>query len=133
MLTKSLSTLVLRVAMIICGRFQLDRSQQGSTPLVRSPATAPILITTALMALGWIITMTPWLRSPDIGVPNVPLAEQWLAALVPAETPVTFAFLGAYFFGLQLLFRRYVRRDLRGSALDRRRGKLVNPRSVGLG
>jgi hypothetical protein len=30
--------------------------------------------------------------------------------------PVAFAFLGAYFFGLQALFRRYVRRDLRASA-----------------
>ncbi|MGH2701705.1 MAG: hypothetical protein ACRDJ2_08015 [Actinomycetota bacterium] len=101
---------------IICGRFQLDRAQEGSSTLVKSPATAPILLTTALVALGWITTMPPWLRSPDIGVANVSLAEQWLAALAPAETPVNFAFLGAYFFGLQMLFRRYIRRDLRGSA-----------------
>jgi hypothetical protein len=31
-------------------------------------------------------------------------------------SPATFAFLGAYFFSIQMLFRRYVRADLRGSA-----------------
>ena len=40
----------------------------------------------------------------------------WLLALTPSPTPVTFAFLGAYFFSIQMLFRRYVRSDLRGSA-----------------
>ena len=32
--------------------------------------------------------------------------------LTPIWTPVNFAFLGAYFFGIQMLFRRFVRRDL---------------------
>jgi hypothetical protein len=44
------------------------------------------------------------------------LALFWLGVLAPEQTPVTFAFLGAYFFSLQMLFRRYVRRDLRASA-----------------
>ena len=35
---------------------------------------------------------------------------------MPTVTPLTFAFLGAYFFAIQMLFRRYVRSDLRGSA-----------------
>jgi hypothetical protein len=34
----------------------------------------------------------------------------------PVETAVTFAFLGAYFFSIQMLFRRFVREDLRRSA-----------------
>jgi hypothetical protein len=42
--------------------------------------------------------------------------EKWLAVFTPITSPVRFAFIGAYFFGLQLLFRRYVRRDLRASA-----------------
>jgi hypothetical protein len=101
---------------ILKGKFNADASADDSSALVRSPATAPILLLTGLIALGWITTMPPWLRSSEIGVSDVPLAEQWLAALNPAETPVNFAFLGAYFFGLQMLFRRYIRRDLRGSA-----------------
>jgi hypothetical protein len=35
-----------------------------------------------------------------------------IAHLIPTWTPVSFAFLGAYFFGIQMLFRRFVRRDL---------------------
>lgn len=47
---------------------------------------------------------------------NVSSTEQWLAVFTPIPSPVRFAFMGAYFFALQLLFRRYVRRDLRPSA-----------------
>ncbi|MEN8131225.1 MAG: hypothetical protein ABFS45_13740 [Pseudomonadota bacterium] len=35
-----------------------------------------------------------------------------IAELVPTWTPAGFAFLGAYFFGIQMIFRRFVRRDL---------------------
>lgn len=35
-----------------------------------------------------------------------------IANLTPTWTPVSFAFLGAYFFGIQMFFRRFVRRDL---------------------
>jgi hypothetical protein len=37
-------------------------------------------------------------------------------ALSPVSTPETFAFLGAYFFSLQMIFRRYVQKDLHGTA-----------------
>jgi hypothetical protein len=40
----------------------------------------------------------------------------WLNALYPDESPVYFAFLGSYFFGIQMLFRRYVVKDLRTGA-----------------
>lgn len=42
--------------------------------------------------------------------------DKWVAVFSPVKSPVRFAFVGAYFFALQLLFRRYVRRDLRASA-----------------
>ena len=61
---------------ILCGRFVLGSSQEKAVGLVRSsPATAPIMLSTALIALGWITAMPSWLRSPDIGVPDVPLAS----------------------------------------------------------
>ena len=67
-------------------------------------------MTLVTLAVGWLLTLPP---SPN----SVPASEpQWLDALVPNPTPVTMAFLGAYFFSVQMLFRRYVRRDLRGSA-----------------
>jgi hypothetical protein len=48
--------------------------------------------------------------------PTVDPATEWLTVYTPISSPVRFAFLGAYFFALQLLFRRYIRRDLRASA-----------------
>ena len=99
----------------------------------------PVLIATTLVALGWLITLPPWegqfrLRDKaaitavaSTAVPQVgpdartipvgkPWAERWSGAFSPLKTPVHFAFIGAYFFSLQMLFRRYVRRDLRASA-----------------
>jgi hypothetical protein len=58
--------------------------------------------------------------TPDSAVSPTPttasVTDQWLAVYTPISSPVRFAFLGAYFFALQLLFRRYIRRDLRASA-----------------
>jgi hypothetical protein len=39
-------------------------------------------------------------------------AGKVVAELTPVWTPVGLAFLGAYFFGVQMMFRRFVRRDL---------------------
>lgn len=40
------------------------------------------------------------------------VADWSVVRLTPVLNPVNFAFLGAYFFGLQMLFRRFARRDL---------------------
>jgi hypothetical protein len=48
-----------------------------------------------------------WEFLPDRAMP-------WREVFIPDATPVNFAFLGAYFFSLQMLFRRYIRRDLSG-------------------
>jgi hypothetical protein len=101
----------------------------------------PVLMATILVALGWLITLPPWQGQFRIGdtingdiiaaatatnpsVSVVPQTEdpaerwalRWVLAFAPLKTPVHFAFIGAYFFSLQMLFRRYVRRDLRASA-----------------
>ena len=70
----------------------------------------PVVIATAAIALGWLLTLPipgysrPWRsrRSPG---------ARLLASTV--EEPIVFAFLGAYFFALNLVFRGYVRGDLR--------------------
>lgn len=80
----------------------------GSTAL--STTTVPVLLSTVLIALGWMITLPPGEKLPVGG------SEPWVNAFEPTAVPLTMAFLGAYFFSLQLLFRRYVLKDLRGSA-----------------
>ena len=62
----------------------------------------PIGLVTILTTLGWLLALQPALNQPDTAVVD----------LVPKPTALNFAFLGAYFFGIQMLFRRFVRRDL---------------------
>jgi hypothetical protein len=75
-------------------------------------ALVPVSLAFVFLAVGWLLTLPPVDSFPadEISQPR------WLLALAPNATPVTAAFLGAYFFSLQMLFRRYVRSDLRGSA-----------------
>ncbi len=81
----------------------------GSTAL--STTTVPVMFSTVLVALGWLITLPPG-EVPPTGATS----DSWIRALQPNASPVTLAFLGAYFFSFQMLFRRYVLKDLRGSA-----------------
>lgn len=83
----------------------------GVAEVFSTETTPALVISTVLIVLGWLMVLPPWegyLRS-DGTLP-------WSQAFVPATTPVNYAFLGAYFFSLQMLFRRYVLRDLRASA-----------------
>ena len=67
---------------------------------------SPILLGTLLIALGWTFT----LLHGDVRV----IDERGITSLFePRSSAVTFAFLGAYFFGLNAVLRGYVRRDLR--------------------
>lgn len=69
----------------------------------------PVVLATFLIALGWLLIM-PLQRPSESG-------GDWITALsLKDPRPLHFAFLGAYFFSLQMLFRRYVLRDLRPSA-----------------
>ena len=69
--------------------------------VIAASTTIPIILATVLTALGWLVTLPPYGGTEPLEI---------------VEQPLTYAFLGAYFFSLQMLFRRYVRRDLRGSA-----------------
>ncbi|HYO34644.1 MAG TPA: hypothetical protein VER97_01095 [Geodermatophilus sp.] len=84
------------------------KSDLVATTTTLSTATVPVMMSTVLVALGWLITLPPGRVVSE----GNDLAD----AFEPVTSPVTLAFLGAYFFTLQLLFRRYVLKDLRGSA-----------------
>ena len=103
----------------------IDRKRDGkaSTSLVSvfSRGNAiPVILATVFIILGWLIALPPRLSTlgaAEGGMEHASaVAKLWLSALSPEPTPVNFSFLGAYFFSPQMLFRRYVRRDLRTSA-----------------
>lgn len=64
-----------------------------------------LVISTSLLVMGWIITLTP-LGSSHQELTNL------IDFFVPVATPFTFGFLGAYFFTINMIYRRYVRADL---------------------
>jgi hypothetical protein len=81
-------------------------------PDTRWRSRSAIVFATALIAIGWIIV----LLKPGIAYTReVDLDQaQYLGDLfTPAPAAMTFAFLGAYLFTLQTVFRGYVRGDLR--------------------
>ena len=87
------------------------KASEVTSPIGQSTTTIPVMLSTILIALGWLVTL------PPAQVPHtITDASSWARAIEPTATPVTLAFLGAYFFSLQMLFRRYVRNDLGGSA-----------------
>jgi hypothetical protein len=95
---------------VLEGRF-CDYGRDDVEPSALSTSTVPVALATAVIAVGWLLILPPHGVDPASHVPPV-----WLHTLEPSVTPVTLAFLGAYFFSIQMLFRRYARRDLRGSA-----------------
>jgi hypothetical protein len=66
----------------------------------------PILLSTMLITLCWIFTLWP--------VGEVPVVDsiEVINLLSPRMSLISFAFLGSYFFALNLLFKRYSRGDL---------------------
>jgi hypothetical protein len=84
------------------------KARQG---MVFNLALVPVLISTLLMAFGWTAVLLPTLA--DVTDKALDFRSMELATLLePRRTEFTFAFLGAYFFTLNMVFRRYVRADL---------------------
>ncbi|MGC4111506.1 MAG: hypothetical protein QM747_14005 [Nocardioides sp.] len=98
---------------VVRGTFRSYSSDETKDRTSLSASAVPVTLTLVTLLVGWILVLPPVDSFP--GNDHV-TSPRWLLALSPNATPVTFAFLGAYFFSLQMLFRRYVRGDLRGSA-----------------
>ncbi|MET0417865.1 MAG: hypothetical protein ABW022_17795 [Actinoplanes sp.] len=93
---------------------QLDEAygpqEDGRGRLTRG-RRSPIILTTLILAMGWLLILLKAGDKIAAGKPDAPLT--FVSLLDPNQSLVTFAFLGAYFFGLQLVWQSYVRGDLR--------------------
>ena len=84
----------------------------------------PVFGSSALIAMGWIMVLPPYPMPPlsetlSILAKNYVGDEAWyLWAAEPVLVPAAFAFLGAYFFSLQMLIKRFTRRDLGPNAYN---------------
>ena len=67
----------------------------------------PVLVCAFVVTIGWLAAFSP------VGDIDPALLQK---PLFPVRSALTFGFLGAYFFGLQLIARRYARGDLKPKA-----------------
>ena len=78
----------------------------------------PVFGASVLIAMGWMMVLPPYPLPPlsetlSILEKNYPGDDAWyLWAAEPVLVPAAFGFLGAYFFSLQMLIKRFMRRDL---------------------
>jgi hypothetical protein len=63
----------------------------------------PIMLSSVLIALGWLLILLPI---------NPGGLADFFTLVAPQPSALSFGFLGAYFFALNMVFRRYVRSDL---------------------
>jgi hypothetical protein len=109
---------------------EIFRQQPGASTAsvgVSSPSAgrlSPILVCTLVTAVGWsLILMNSSPVGSDVALLGVPGGDQirsvsFLHLFTPEPSTLMFGFLGAYFFGLQLVLRGYVRGDLRPKAYN---------------
>ena len=71
----------------------------------------PILVATLVITVGWMLTLLPAAPTAEMSSPS-----QLIEFFMPQKSVVTFGFLGAYFFVLNMVLHRYVRADLKPKA-----------------
>jgi len=84
----------------------------GVGEVFTSETTPALVLSTVLLAVGWLSVLPPW----EGDLMQRVQGSVWSQAFETGTRPVHYAFLGAYFFSLQMIFRRYVLRDIRASA-----------------
>ncbi|HET9955334.1 MAG TPA: hypothetical protein VFQ61_12555 [Polyangiaceae bacterium] len=73
----------------------------------------PVITSTFLLSLGWVLATLPSMHvMAQVFGTNIATPVEVHKFLIPNREPFTFAFFGAYFFSLNMVFRRYVRADL---------------------
>jgi hypothetical protein len=82
-------------------------SKGGDTGRLLPGRRSPVLVATAILTFGWILTLT----HADSGL--IGTDSGLLALLQPPPEPVVYGFLGAYVYALGAVLRGYVRKDLR--------------------
>jgi hypothetical protein len=82
------------------------------------PTIIPVLGATCLLALGWMCVLPPQAFKPYPS-PEFKDFSAWFNEIaIPTKSPIAFAFLGAYFFSLQMIIKRFVRHDLGANAYN---------------
>lgn len=87
-------------------------TDQPEQNFFRGENAVPVIMATVLISVGWVIVIQP---ESVLGYPLFP-AFEWTGSPAVPIAELRFAFLGAYFFILQMLVRRYYQNDLKTGA-----------------
>lgn len=100
----------------------LGSSAKNSSGRFQRENLFPVLFTTLLISVGWVVILQP---EAVFGLPLLP-TEPILSG-VPAlpGTALAYGFVGAYFFIIQMLIRRYFQDDLKTSAYINATARIV--------
>ena len=83
----------------------LLKSAYGSSTSNSPFAILLLVFSTALLVMGWVMAISPYSPPP-------PSSNSLIDFFQMETTPLTLGFLGAYFFSINMVFRRYLRADL---------------------
>lgn len=87
-----------------------EDARAGRAKLNPRGTNLPMLVATVLITFGWVITLAP------VGQISLTDSKDLASLFIPQKSALAFGFLGAYFFSLQDILRRYIRRDLKPKA-----------------
>ncbi len=92
----------------------------------RAAFNGPLLFVTFMYLVGWLSVLTPnTLLNPTPIDPSLNANAGYINYVIVNLNMVTAAFLGAYLFSVQSLFRRYVRSDFKPTAVNQASLRLI--------
>ncbi len=83
-------------------------NSQSAGQIFSFSTSIPVFVATGLIAIGWFLYLPPQEHAGE--------QSDLMAVLAVNPNPILYGFIGAYFFSLQMLFRRFVTNDLRAKA-----------------
>lgn len=95
----------------------------AKAPVYDVKTVLPVILSVVPVTIGWLIVLPPRPLG-GASAPGSPLL--WIREpVVPELSAVGFAFLGAYFFSLQMLVRRFITRDLAPNAYTQMSQRII--------
>jgi hypothetical protein len=91
-------------------------------PVYAVKTVLPVILSDVPVTIGWLLVLPP---SHLSGLPNSITAQWFAQPVLPIKSAVGFAFLGAYFFSLQMLVRRFITRDLAPNAYTQMSQRII--------
>jgi hypothetical protein len=92
-------------------------------PVYAVKTVLPVILSVVPVTIGWLLVLPP--KPFGLAAPPDTALPWFRGPVTPELSAVGFAFLGAYFFSLQMLVRRFITRDLAPNAYTQMSQRIV--------